>query len=79
MGLLAEQDPTAPLDVLGAESAGQIGYMVELELQSVLPHRTLCALLTKTVVSPDDPAFLNPAKFIGPVYTQQDATQCVRA
>lgn len=48
---------------------------MELELQSALPHRQLCALLTKTVVSPSDPAFSNPTKFIGPVYDQQAAAR----
>lgn len=75
VGLLAEQDPTTPLDVLGAESEGQIGYLVELELQSVLPQHQFCALLTKTVVDPHDPAFDTPTKYIGPMYTEQQAQQ----
>lgn len=76
VGLLAEQDPSTPLDVLGAESEGQIGYLVELELQSVLPHQ-FCAILTKTVVDPTDPAFANPTKYIGPMYSEQEAQRCV--
>lgn len=58
-----------PLDVLGAESSGMIGYLIEQELINVLPVGTRCGtLLTQVEVAADDPAFAAPAKPIGPVY-----------
>jgi carbamate kinase len=62
-----------PLDVLGAESEGMIGYLIEQELRSRLPGRDVVTLLTQTEVDPDDPAFLHPTKPIGPVYARDDA------
>lgn len=57
-----------PLDMLGAESEGLIGYLVERELANHLPGRSLATLVTQVEVDPDDPAFLAPAKPIGPHY-----------
>lgn len=58
-----------PLDVLGAESQGMIGYIIEEALRAALGgRRSIAALLTLTEVAPDDPAFTRPAKPIGPVY-----------
>jgi len=63
-----------PFDVLGAQTEGSIGYMIEQELGNLLPfERPLATLLTMIEVDPADPAFKNPTKFIGPVYTKQDA------
>ena len=63
-----------PLDVLGAETEGMIGYMIEQELRNRLPaERPLATLLTMVEVDPRDPAFQDPAKFIGPVYEESDA------
>jgi carbamate kinase len=63
-----------PLDVLGAQTEGMIGYMIEQELGNLLPfERPFATLLTMTEVDPDDPAFRNPTKFIGPVYDKPDA------
>jgi carbamate kinase len=63
-----------PLDVLGAQTEGMIGYMIEQELGNLLPfERPFATLLTMVEVDPDDPAFGNPTKFIGPVYTKDDA------
>ena len=80
IGLLAleeaayEPTPDAPLDVLGAETQGMIGYLVKQELANRLPDDTpLAALLTMVQVDGDDPAFGEPTKPIGPVYTQRDA------
>jgi carbamate kinase len=62
------------LDVLGAETEGMIGYMIEQELHNLLPIDMFCAtLLTQVEVDPQDPAFLYPTKPIGPVYTQAEA------
>jgi carbamate kinase len=74
VGLLALQaaayrdGPLVPLDVLGAESEGMIGYLLEQELRSALPGREVAALLTQVEVDAHDPAFLRPSKPIGPVY-----------
>ena len=62
-----------PLDVLGAESEGMIGYVIEQELAARLPDREIATLLTQIVVDPGDPAFDRPDKPIGPVYRQEEA------
>lgn len=79
VGLLAlqaasyEQVPPYPLDVLGAESEGMIGYLLEQELRNTLPERPAATLLTQVVVDVDDPAFARPTKPIGPVYEEPEA------
>jgi carbamate kinase len=80
VGLLAleeaayEDAPDAPLDVLGAETQGMIGYLIEQELGNQLPfERPLASLLTMIEVDPEDPAFSDPTKPIGPLYTSVDA------
>ena len=81
IGLLAlqsESDPCAPpypLDILGAESEGMIGYMLETALRNELPDRDIATLLTQIVVDPDDPAFAAPTKPIGPVLDATRARQ----
>ncbi|HEX6024206.1 MAG TPA: carbamate kinase [Solirubrobacter sp.] len=62
-----------PLDVLGSESIGQIGYVLELQLDNFIDHQDTVALITRTVVDRNDPAFASPTKFIGPVYDEQTA------
>jgi carbamate kinase len=62
-----------PLDMLGAETEGMIGYLLEQELANALGHNRVATLLTRTVVRADDPAFLQPTKFIGPLYPQAEA------
>jgi carbamate kinase len=61
-----------PLDVLGSETEGQIGYVLELELDNAIPQETV-TVLTRVVVDARDPAFSAPSKFIGPVYSQSQA------
>jgi carbamate kinase len=79
VGLLALQAlaytdvPAYPLDVLGAESEGMIGYVLEQELRNRLPGRDAVTVLTQVVVDPGDPAFAAPSKPIGPVYTEEQA------
>jgi len=80
VGLLALQgaaykpDEAYPLDVLGAETEGMIGYMIEQELGNLLPFEVpFATLLTMIEVDPDDPGFDNPTKFVGPVYDQATA------
>jgi carbamate kinase len=84
VGLLALQaaalSGTAwPLDILGAESEGMIGYMLEQEFRNVLPGRDVATLLTQVVVDPADPAFAQPAKPIGPVYGEDEARRLAAA
>jgi carbamate kinase len=62
-----------PLDVLGAESEGMIGYLLEQALGNVLPRRPVATLLTQVLVDPEDPAFAEPSKPIGPVYERGEA------
>jgi carbamate kinase len=63
-----------PLDVLGAETEGMIGYMIEQELGNLLPFEVpFATLLTMVEVRADDPGFRNPTKFVGPVYDKPEA------
>ena len=63
-----------PLDVLDAGTQGMIGYLVQQELRSLLPaERQVATLLTMILVDPQDPAFTNPTKFVGPVYPKEAA------
>lgn len=81
LALQAEGYPDArpyPLDVLGAETQGMIGYLIEQELRNRLPEREIASLLTQVIVSADDPAFLNPTKPIGPMYTKEEAEDAAR-
>lgn len=84
VGLLALQNEayTAvapyPLDVLDAESAGMVGYMLQQELGRHLPRERLATLLTQVIVEVDDPAFASPTKPVGPVYTAFEARELSR-
>jgi carbamate kinase len=70
---LGDAEP-APLDVLGAQTDGWIGYVIEQELGNVLPfEQPLATILTMVEVDPEDPAFQNPTKPIGPVYEEAEA------
>ena len=69
-----------PLDVLGAQTEGMIGYMMEQELGNELPFEVpLATILTMTEVDPKDPAFANPTKFVGPVYSKEEADKVAAA
>lgn len=63
-----------PLDVLDAETAGQIGYVLEMQLDNYIDHQDTVTVITRVVVDADDPAFESPSKFIGPVYTEAEAS-----
>ncbi len=67
-----------PLDVLGAESEGMIGYLIDLEIANALPEREVAALLTSVEVGAADPAFGAPSKPIGPVYGESEARRLAR-
>jgi carbamate kinase len=63
-----------PLDVLGAQTEGMIGYLIEQELGNLLPAEVpLATLLTMIEVDGDDPAFDDPTKFVGPIYVDAEA------
>jgi carbamate kinase len=80
VGLLAlqgaayEDVEAYPLDVLGAQTEGMIGYVLEQELGNLLPPEVpFATILTMVEVDPDDPAFTDPTKFVGPVYDKDEA------
>ena len=74
VGMLAMQADPWPLDILGAETDGMIGYVIERALENALAHdRPVVTLLTQVVVDGDDPAFAAPTKFIGPVWSRAEA------
>jgi carbamate kinase len=60
------------LDVFDAETEGMIGYLLEQELDNMVGKGTV-TVLSQIVVDPKDPAFQKPTKFIGPVYSQEEA------
>jgi carbamate kinase len=72
-----------PLDVCGAESQGQIGYLLQVTIGDVFfergMERPVCTVLTLTRVRPDDPAFADPTKFVGPFYEEEEAKELARA
>lgn len=71
--------PKLPLEILVAQTQGQIGYMIESTLDSQLmelgiaPQKPLVSLISYVVVDENDPAFQNPKKPVGPVYTEAKA------
>ena len=69
----AAAGPGVPLDVLGAESEGLLGYLIEQELGNRLPERDLAVLLTQVEVREDDRAFRAPSKPVGPVLDEEAA------
>lgn len=80
VGLLALQGAAYPdvdcypLDVLGAETEGMIGYLIQQEMGNNLPDdKPVSTLITQVEVSKEDPAFSNPTKPIGPVYSKEEA------
>lgn len=70
--------PKMPLEILVAQTQGQIGYMIESTLDSAfmkagIGDKSLVSLISYVVVDGNDPAFQNPTKPIGPVYTAEEA------
>jgi carbamate kinase len=85
VGLLALQSAAYkeveayPLDVLGAQTEGMIGYLIEQELGNLLPYEIpFATILTQVEVDPHDPAFEHPTKPIGPVYRKEDAERLAK-
>ena len=65
-----------PLDLLGAQTEGMIGYLIQQELGNELPfEKRLASLLTLIEVDREDPAFQNPTKPIGPIYPEEEASK----
>src|SRR6266568_7336611 len=83
VGLLAlheaAEDHPLPLDVLGAESEGMIGYLVEQALGNLLPGRWIATLLTRTEVDPPTPRSNPPASRSGPSTTGRRRARWRRA
>ena len=79
VGLLALQNlayrdcPPYPMDVLGAETQGMIGYLMQQGIRKELPNTEVTTLVTQVVVDANDPSIANPSKFIGPVYDKETA------
>ena len=80
VGLLAiesTRDPDLthpfPLDVLGAQTQGMIGYFFLPAFENALPGKEVASLICQTVVSSFDKAFHDPTKFVGSVYTEPEA------
>jgi carbamate kinase len=80
VGLLAlesARDPDLPrpypFDTLVAETQGMIGYLLLQALENALPGQQVVGLITQTLVAADDPAFENPTKFVGPIYSEGEA------
>jgi len=74
--------PSMPLDICGAMSQGEIGYMLEQSFQNVLEEKgiekSIVTLLTRVIVDENDPAFENPSKPIGPFYTREEAEKLAK-
>lgn len=79
VGLLALQNlayrdcPPYPMDVLGAETQGMIGYLMQQGIKKELPHAEVTTLVTQVMVDSNDPSIADPSKFIGPVYDKETA------
>lgn len=70
--------PPSPLDVIGAEAVGMIGYLLEEALLQQDPALRVVTLVTQTMVAEDDPAFDAPSKPIGPMYDEATARELAR-
>lgn len=74
-----DEVPKMPLEIIGAMTQGQIGYMIESSLDTALMEiggnieQHLATLITYVVVDENDPGFQNPTKPIGPFYTEEEA------
>jgi carbamate kinase len=73
------EPPAQPLEVCGAMSQGQIGYMLaqrmQVQLERRWKHVPVACLLTQTIVDADDPAFDDPTKPVGPFLGEERAAE----
>lgn len=71
-----DQVPELPMDICGAQSQGQIGYLIQQQIKNELLSRDIqkdvCTVVTQTAVSASDPAFENPTKPVGPFYSKEE-------
>lgn len=67
--------PAYPLDILGSESDGMIGYLIERQSRNHLPGREIATPLTMVVVRGNDPTFNAPTKPIGPIYEPEEGAR----
>ena len=74
--------PSVPLDVCGAETQGQIGYMIQQALANELRaqgiRRPVASVITQVLVDADDPAFTTPTKPVGPFLPREVAEPRMR-
>lgn len=74
--------PPYPLDVCGAETQGNIGYLIQQAISNKLVEKnmdkTVATVVTQVVVSEEDEAFQNPTKPIGPFYTEEEMKEKVK-
>lgn len=79
--LSQKEAPDLPLDVMVADLQGGLGYMIERVLRNKLLRlkieRSICVLLTMVEVAADDPALDDPAKFVGPAFTEDEVDALV--
>ncbi|QIK76479.1 carbamate kinase [Nocardioides piscis] len=64
-----------PFDVLGAQTQGMIGYWLLQAMENQVPERQAAAIINQTLVDAADPAFDDPTKFVGEVYTRDEAAR----
>ena len=80
--LARNEAPVLPLDIMGADVQGGLGYMIERVLRSKLRRRGfiphVACMLTMVEVDPKDPAFDDPTKFVGPFYQQEQVAELQR-
>ncbi|QSQ09055.1 Carbamate kinase 1 [Koleobacter methoxysyntrophicus] len=73
--------PPMPLDVCGAQTQGQIGYMIQNSLENEFKrlgiNKKAVTLITQVLVDKNDPAFANPTKPVGPFYTEEEARRAM--
>ncbi len=76
-----DKTPTMPIDTCGAMSQGMIGYWLQNAFNNVLlaqgKQKSAAAIVTQVMVDPQDPAFENPSKPIGPFYTEEEAKKLI--
>lgn len=74
--------PPQPLDVIGAMTQGQIGYMLQQTLITYLKKARLnipvATVLTQVLVDKNDPDFKDPSKPVGPFYTKEEAERLAK-
>ncbi|MEF8832787.1 MAG: carbamate kinase [Candidatus Thermoplasmatota archaeon] len=80
--IAADSVPPMPLDICGAQSQGQIGYMFQQTLKNKLKEigieRNVSSIVTQVEVDEDDTAFNEPSKFVGPSYSEEEAEKIKR-